>query len=108
MFGGLCYYADNKPFAILLGEDFALKLPAAKLREGCTQGDGRIFNPGGGDFLMREYITLSNQVLMDETRIDTYVLASHRFIAGQGGNEREGLDYADLLRGRDELYRRKT
>ena len=108
MFGGLCYYADNKPFAILLGEDFALKLPAAKLREGCTQGDGRIFNPGGGDFLMHEYITLSNQVLMDETRIDTYVLASHRFIAGQGGNEREGLDYADLLRGRDGLYRRKT
>ena len=57
---------------------------------------------------MREYITLSNQVLMDETRIDAYVLASHRFIVGLGGNEREGLDYADLLRGRDGLYRRKT
>jgi len=105
MFGGLCYYADNKPFAILLGDDLALKLPAEKLRDGCTQGDGRIFNPGGGDFLMREYITLSDQVLMEETRLDAYVVASHRFIAGRGGGEAEGLGYDDLLRGRDGLYK---
>src|SRR5262245_44462060 len=55
MFGGLCYYAEERPFAILLGEDLALKVPAVTLREGCARGDGRIFNPGGGDFLMREY-----------------------------------------------------
>ena len=105
MFGGLCYYADNKPFAILLGEDLALKLPAEKLREGCARGDGRIFNPGGGDFLMREYITLSDQGLMEETQIDAYVLASHRFIVGQRGGGGGGLGYDDLLRGRDELYK---
>ena len=108
MFGGLCYYAEEKPFAILLGEDLALKLPAVKLREGCAQGDGRIFNPGGGDFLMREYITLSDQALMDEAQIDSYVLASHRFVVGRGGSEGKGLGYDDLLRGRDGLYRRKT
>jgi len=107
MFGGLCFYADNKPFAILLGEDFALKLPAEQLREGCARGDGRIFNPGGGDFLMREYIALSDQVLMEETRVDAYVLASHRFIAGRGGSEPGGLGYEDLLRGRDALYKRQ-
>src|SRR5262245_55645078 len=92
MFGGLCYYADNQPVVILLGEDLALKVPAEKLREGCARGDGRIFNPGGGDFLMREYITLSDQVLMEETQVDAYVLASHRYIAGRGG-EGEGLGY---------------
>lgn len=108
MFGGLCYYAEERPFAILLGEDLALKLPAVQLRAGCAQGDGRIFNPGGGDFLMREYLTLSAQALMDETQIDTYVLASYRFIAGQGGSEGGGLGYDDLRRGRDELYNRKT
>jgi hypothetical protein len=103
MFGGLCYYVRNKPFSILLGEDIALKLPAEQLREGCHCGDGRVFNPGGGDFLMREYLALSDQALMDEARIDGYVLISHRFIGGQG-TEEGGLAYEDLLKGRDGLY----
>ena len=106
MFGGLCYYVANRPFAILLGEDFALKLPAEQLRAGCAGGDGRVFNPGGGDFLMREYLALSDQALMDEARVEAYVLASHRFIGGQG-TEEGGLAYDDLLKGRDGLYRRK-
>lgn len=104
MFGGLCYYVANKPFSILLGEDLALKLPAEQLREGCHCGDGRVFNPGGGDFLMREYLALSGQALMDEARVDAYVLASHRFIGGQG-TEEGGLGYEDLLKGREGLYR---
>jgi TfoX/Sxy family transcriptional regulator of competence genes len=107
MFGGLCYYVEDRPFAFLLGSDLALKLPGEILRSGCANGDGRIFNPGGGDFLMREYITLSDQALADETQIDTYVLASHRFIAGRGGRESGGLGYEDLIHGRDELYKRK-
>ena len=106
MFGGLCYYAEEKPFAILLGEDLALKLPALQLRQGCARGDGRVFNPGGGDFLMREYIALSNNALMDEAQVDEYVLTSYRFIAGQGNHEGGGLGYEDLFRGRDELYKR--
>jgi hypothetical protein len=106
MFGGLCYYVANKPFSILLGEDLALKLPAEHLRAGCACGDGHVFNPGGGDFLMREYLALSDQALMDEERVDAYVLASHRFISGQG-TEEGGLGYDDLLKGRDRLYRRK-
>lgn len=104
MFGGLCYYVTNRPFSILLGEDFALKLPAEHLREGCHRGDGRVFNPGGGDFLMREYLALSDQALTDEGLLDDYVLASHRFISGQGTGE-EGLASEDLLKGRDGLYR---
>ncbi len=108
MFGGLCSYVENKPFIFLLEEDFALKLPAEQLRNGRAQGDGRIFNPGGGDFLMREYLALSDQALMDDAQIDMYVLASYRFVAGQGGgSEVEDLGYEDLLRGRDELYKRK-
>ena len=103
MFGGLCYYVANRPFAILLGEDLALKLPAEQLRTGCACGDGRVFNPGGGDFLMREYLALSDQALMDEERVEAYVLASHRFIGGQG-TEEGGLAYDDLLKGRDGLY----
>ena len=104
MFGGLCYYVVNKPFSILLGEDLALKLPAAKLREGCYRGDGRVFNPGGGEFLMREYLALSEQALTDEAIIDMYVLVSHRFISGLG-TEEGGLAPADLSKGRDRLYR---
>lgn len=106
MFGGLCYYVANKPFAILLGEDLALKLPAEHLRAGCACGDGQVFNPGGGDFLMREYLVLRDQALMDEARVDAYVQASHRFIGSQGTDE-GGLGYEDLLKGRDELYRKK-
>jgi TfoX/Sxy family transcriptional regulator of competence genes len=107
MFGGLCYYVADKPFAILLDADLALKVPGETLRAGCARRDGRIFNPGGGDFLMREYITLSDQVLMDEAQIDAYVRTSHRFIAGRGGGETGGLGYEDLLHGRDALYKRK-
>lgn len=106
MFGGLCYYVENKPFAILLGADLALKVPGETLRTGCARGDGQIFNPGGGDFFMREYITLSDYILMDETQIDSYVRVSHRFIAGREGGEAGGLGYEDLLHGRDELYKR--
>ena len=108
MFGALCYYVDEKPFAFLFGDDLALKLPAMELHAGCAQGDGRIFNPGGGDFRMREYLALSAQALMDEAQIDAYVLASYRFIVGQGGGEGGGLGYDDLRRGREELYKRKT
>jgi hypothetical protein len=105
MFGGLCYYVANKPFSILLGEDFALKLPAEQLREGDARGDGHVFNPGGGDFLMREYLALSEQALTDEALIDVYVLASHRFIASQGSGE--CLSDEDLQKGRQALYRRE-
>jgi TfoX/Sxy family transcriptional regulator of competence genes len=104
MFGGLCYYVDGKPFSILLGASLALKLPARPLRSACAQGDGHLFHPGGGDFVMREYLELSEQALMDEGRVDTYVLASYRFIAGQETIE-EDLGWSDLLRGREELYK---
>jgi len=104
MFGGLCYYADGKPFSILLNASLALKLSARQLRGGCEQGDGQLFHPGGGDFVMREYLELSEQALMDEGRVDTYVLASYRFIVGQGATE-EDLGWSDLLRGREELYK---
>ncbi|MBI3302092.1 MAG: TfoX/Sxy family protein [Deltaproteobacteria bacterium] len=105
MFGGLCYYAEGNPFSITLGDSLALKLPAEQLRAGCEQGDGQLFHPGGGDFVMREYLELSDQALMDEGRVDAYVLASHRFIAGQGAPE-EDLAWSDLLQGRDGLYKR--
>lgn len=104
MFGGLCYYAGEKPFAILLGTSLALKLPATQLRESCARGDGALFHPGGGDFVMREYLDLGEVVLMDEGRVDAYVLASHRFIAGQGVSDGE-LNWGDLLQGRAELYK---
>ena len=105
MFGGLCYYADGKPFAILLGTSLALKLPASQLRAGYGRDDGQLFHPDGGSFVMREYLELSEQVLMDEDRVDAYVLASHRFIVGQGTVE-EDLAWSDLLHGREELYKR--
>ncbi len=105
MFGGLCYYADGKPFSILLGASLALKLPARQLRSACDQGAGQLFHPGGGDFVMREYLELSEQTLMDEGRVDTYVMASYRFIAGQETAE-EDLAWSDLLQGREELYKR--
>ena len=104
MFGGRCYYAEGKPFAILLGSALALKLSAAQLRAARNQGDGQLFHPGGGDFVMREYLELSDQTLMDEGRVDTYVLASYRFIAGQESVE-EGLSWNDLLQGREGLYK---
>jgi TfoX/Sxy family transcriptional regulator of competence genes len=104
LFGGLCYYVSNKPFAILLGASLALKLPATQLRQSCAQGDGELFHPGGGDFIMREYLDLSEGVLMDEGQVDSYVQASYRFIAGQGISEGE-LNWGDLLQGRAELYK---
>jgi TfoX/Sxy family transcriptional regulator of competence genes len=104
MFGGLCYYAAGKPFAILLGSSLALKLPAVQLRQACARGDGEVFHPGGGDFTMREYLDLSERALTDEERIDTHVQASYRFIAGQGPAE-DDLNWGDLLQGRAELYK---
>jgi len=103
MFGGLCYYAEEKPFSILLGNALALKLSATQLRTGCERGDGQLFHPGGGDFVMREYLELSEQVLMDEGQVDAYVQASHRFVVGLEGQE-EGLAWNDLLEGREALY----
>jgi len=107
MFGGLCYYAHTKPFAILLGASLALKLPAVQLRQACERRDGEVFRPGGGDFVMREYLDLSESVLMDEERVDAYVQASYRFIAGQGGGD-DDLAWSDLLQGRAELYKQAT
>ena len=106
MFGGLCYYAEMKPFAILLAQDLALKLPIRALHEGYKRGAGRVFNPGGGDFRMREYLALSEQTLMDEARFDTYVFASHQFVTGQETDEK-GLSYEDLLKGREALYQHR-
>ena len=105
MFGGLCYYANGKPFAILLAASLALKLSGRQLRGGSARGDGQLFHPGGGDFVMREYLELSEQALMDEGRVDAYVLASYRFIAGQEAME-EDLAWSDLVHGREELYNR--
>jgi TfoX/Sxy family transcriptional regulator of competence genes len=105
MFGGLCYYAAGKPFALLLGDALALKLPAVQLRQGYSRGDGVVFHPGGGDFVMREYLELSENVLMDEGQVDAYVEASHRFVAGQGNAHEDDLGWNDLLQGRAELYK---
>lgn len=104
MFGGRCYYAGSNPFSFVLAHYLALKLPAKQLRAGCGQGDGQLFNPGGGDFIMREYLALSDQALADEERLDTYVLASYHFIVGQETAE-EDLAGDDLWRGREGLYR---
>lgn len=104
MFGGLCYYAAGKPFALLLGASLALKLPARQLRQACEQGDGEVFHPGGGDFAMREYLDLSEQALMDEGQVDLYVQASYRFMVGQESLA-EDLSWGDLLQGRDTLYK---
>jgi len=104
MFGGYCYYAENKPFSFILADYLALKLPAKQLRDGCGQEDGQLFNPGGGDFIMREYLALSDQTLADEERLDAYVLASYRFIAGQETGEEE-LGFTDLWQGRGDLYK---
>lgn len=104
MFGGRCYYAGSNPFSFVLADYLALKLPAEQLRGGCRQGDGQLFNPGGGDFIMREYLALSDQALADEERLDAYVLASYRFIVGQKTAE-EDLAGDDLWRGREGLYK---
>jgi TfoX/Sxy family transcriptional regulator of competence genes len=105
MFGGLCYYVDNKPFCFLLADDLALKLPATQLRAGSDQRTGRRFNPGGGVFIMREYLALSEQTMADEDLLDGYVSASYRFVLGQDAVEDE-LEWNDLLHGRAGLYKK--
>ncbi len=105
MFGGRCYYAEGKPFSLLLGSAFALKLPAVQLRAACERGDGRLFRPGDGDFVMREYLELSDHALTDEGRGDAYLQASYRFVAGQGAPRAE-LSASDLREGRERLYKR--
>jgi TfoX/Sxy family transcriptional regulator of competence genes len=105
LFGGRCFYAEGKPFSILLGNALALKLAAEQLRTACAQGDGQLFHPGDGDFIMREYLELSDQVLMDEGQVDAYVLASYRFIVGQEV-VREELSWNDLVQGREGLYKK--
>ena len=105
MFGGLCYYAEGNPFSFLLGEDLALKLPGIQLVAGCASRAGGLFHPGGGDFVMREYLALSPEALVDEDKVDELVLASYRFMIGQDIPE-EGLAQRDLLEGRSGLYRR--
>ena len=66
MFGGRCYYIDEKPFSFVLGDALALRLSQDQLTQACGQGDGQVFHPGGGDFIMREYLELSDQALADE------------------------------------------
>ena len=106
MFGGLCYYVNGNPFSFLLAEDLALKLPAMQLVSACASRAGDLFHPGGGDFVMREYLALSPDTLSDEERIDEFVQASHRFVSGQDAPE-EDLGQRDLLEGRSGLYKKK-
>lgn len=107
MFGGRCYYVDEKPFSFVLGDALALRLSPQQLAAACERGDGQVFHPGGGDFIMREYLELSHQALSDEEKIDVYVQASTRFMGGQEA-QREGLAWEDLRRGREGLYKKKA
>lgn len=107
MFGGRCYYVDEKPFSFVLGEALALRVSPQQLAAACERGDGQVFHPGGGDFIMREYLELSHQALSDEEKIDIYVQASTRFMGGQEAPE-EGLAWEDLRHGREGLYRHKN
>lgn len=106
MFGGLCYYAQGNPFAFLLGEDLALKLPAIQLVAASASRAGDFFHPGGGEFVMREYLALSAQTLMDEEKVDEFVQASYRFVSGQDSPQEE-LAHRDLSEGRSGLYKKK-
>lgn len=106
MFGGLCYYANGNPFSFLLGEDLALKLPAMQLISASASRAGDLFHPGGGEFVMREYLALSAGTLTDEDKIDEFVQASYGFVSGQGNPEEE-LAQRDLLEGRTGLYQKK-
>ncbi len=105
MFGGLCYYANGNPFSFLLGEDLALKLPAMQLVSASASRAGDLFHPGGGEFVMREYLALSAETLTDEEKVDEFVQASYRFVSGQGGPEEE-IAQRDLLEGRTGLYQK--
>ena len=107
MFGGLCYYANGTPFSFLLGEDLALKLPALQLVAASASRAGDLFHPGGGEFVMREYLALSAEALMDEEKVDEFVQASYRFVSGQDSPEEE-LAQRDLLEGRSGLYQKKN
>ena len=106
MFGGLCYYANGNPFSFLLGEDLALKLPAMQLISASASRAGDLFHPGGGEFVMREYLALSAETLTGEDKIDEFVQASYGFVSGRGSPE-EGLAQRDLLEGRSGLYQKK-
>ena len=106
MFGGLCYYANGNPFSFLLGEDLALKLPAMQLVSASASRAGDLFHPGGGEFVMREYLALSAETLTDEDKVDEFVQASYRFVSGQTSSEEE-LAQRDLLEGRSGLYQKK-
>lgn len=105
MFGGRCYYVDDKPFSFVLGDALALRVSPRQLAAACERGDGQVFHPGGGDFIMREYLELSPQALSDEEKIDTYVQASTGFMGGQEAPQ-EGLTSEDLRHGRERLYKR--
>jgi TfoX/Sxy family transcriptional regulator of competence genes len=102
MFGGLCYYADNKTFAFVIGRFLALKLSKSEIRAAVAGRDGKPFEPAKG-FVMREYLALSESALAEDSQLDTYILASYRFVMGQGGDE-DPLG-EELRRGRRELYR---
>ena len=102
MFGGLCYYADNKTFAFVIGSFLALKLSDAEIRAAVARGDGKPFEPAKG-FVMREYLALSESALEEDGRLDSYILASYRFVTGQEDDE-DPLG-EELRRGRRELYR---
>ena len=102
MFGGLCYYAEDKAFAFVIDSFLALKLSRAEVRAAVARGDGKPFEPAEG-FVMRAYLALSESALAEDGRLDAYVLASYRFIAGQEDDE-DPLG-EELRRGRRELYR---
>ena len=106
MFGGLCYYANGHPFSFLIEEDLALKLPAMKLVSASAAKAGELFHPGGGDFVMREYLSLSQASLSDEDKIDALVGGSYEFVSGKKKVER-GLSLNDLGEGRNRLYHRR-
>ncbi len=107
MFGGRCYYVDAKPFSFVLGDALALRVSLQQLAAARKRGDGQIFHPGGGDFIMREYLELSPHALSDEEKIDGYVQASIHFMGGREAPQ-EGLTWEDLRHGRERLYKQKN
>ena len=102
MFGGLCYYADDKAFAFVIGSFLALKLSDTEVRAAVARRDGKPFEPAKG-FVMREYLALGESALEEDGRLDAYILASYQFVTGQGDDE-DPLG-EELRRGRRELYR---
>ena len=102
MFGGLCYYAEDRAFAFVIGGFLALKLSNREIRAAVARRDGKPFEPAQG-FIMREYLALAKPALEEDSRLDDYVLASYRFVSGQ--EDSEDLLGEELRRGRRELYR---